>query len=188
MAARGVLSSLLIVAVLGLLVLLAWGLLRPAQGAGSPGVNAAGSEAPIRTRPATDFRLQIFDPPPIGWRLLDHRGRPVVVNFWASWCAPCQAEQPAVNALAKQEAATGVRFVGISVDVDRSAADSYVSRFAVPYDSLLDTAQTMVVDYEVAGPPTTFVIDPGGRVSAELLGEVNTADLHARIATAIARH
>lgn len=114
------------------------------------------------------------------------RGSVVVLVFWASWCAPCQAEQPAVNALAQQEAAVGVRFVGVSVDVDRPAAASYVARFGVPYDSLIDSGETIVVDYDVAGPPTTFVIDGAGRVSAELLGEVNTDDLRARITTALA--
>jgi cytochrome c biogenesis protein CcmG/thiol:disulfide interchange protein DsbE len=108
--------------------------------------------------------------------------------FWASWCTPCQAEQPAVNALAQREAAAGVRFVGVSVDVDRPAAASYVARFGVPYDSLIDSGETIVVDYDVAGPPTTFVIDGAGRVSAELLGEVNTDDLRARITTALAHH
>jgi thiol-disulfide isomerase/thioredoxin len=116
------------------------------------------------------------------------RGSVVVVVFWASWCAPCQAEQPAVNALAQREAAAGVRFVGVSVDVDRPAAASYVARLGVPYDSLIDSGETIVVDYDVAGPPTTFVIDGAGRVSAELLGEVNTDDLRARITTALAHH
>jgi cytochrome c biogenesis protein CcmG/thiol:disulfide interchange protein DsbE len=108
-------------------------------------------------------------------------GSVVVVVFWASWCAPCQAEQPAINTLAREEAAGGVRFIGVSVDVDRSAALGYVSRFAPPYDSLIDTAQAVVVEYDVAGPPTTFVIDPAGRVSAELVGEVSTDDLRARV-------
>ena len=115
------------------------------------------------------------------------RGSVVVLVFWASWCAPCKAEQPAVNSLARQESG-GVRFVGVSVDVDRSAALAYVSRFAVPYDSLIDAAQTVVVDYEVAGPPTTFVIDPAGRVAAEIVGEVNVDDLRARIAAARHAH
>jgi cytochrome c biogenesis protein CcmG/thiol:disulfide interchange protein DsbE len=116
------------------------------------------------------------------------RGSVVVVLFWASWCAPCQAEQPAVNALAQQEASSGVRFLGVSVDIDRLAAQSYVAHYAVPYDNLVDTAQTIVVDYEVAGPPTTFVIDKGGRVSAELVGELSAASLRARIASALSGH
>ena len=134
-------------------------------------------------------------PPLAGTSLAGHplslsamRGSVVVLVFWASWCAPCQAEQPAVNTLAKQEAATGVRFVGVSVDVDRSAAESYVTRFAVPYDSLIDTGQTIVVDYDVAGPPTTFIVDGSGRVVAQLLGEINPDDLRARIGAALAKH
>jgi cytochrome c biogenesis protein CcmG/thiol:disulfide interchange protein DsbE len=111
-------------------------------------------------------------------------GSVVVVLFWASWCTPCQAEQPAVNALVRQETPAGVHFVGVSVDVDRSAAWSYLTRFAVPYDSLVDPGQTLALDFEVAGPPTTFVIDRRGRVAAELVGELSTDDLRARIAGA----
>jgi thiol-disulfide isomerase/thioredoxin len=112
------------------------------------------------------------------------RGSVVVILFWASWCTPCQAEQPAVNALARQEVQSGVHFAGVSVDVARSAAQSYLTRFAVPYDSLIDDTETIVVDFEVAGPPSTFVIDRTGRVAAELVGELNTDNLRARIASA----
>jgi thiol-disulfide isomerase/thioredoxin len=108
-------------------------------------------------------------------------GSVVVVVFWASWCTPCQAEQPAVDALARQEMQSGVHFAGVSVDADRSAAQSYVTRFSVPYDSLLDASQSLVIGFEVAGPPTTFVIDKAGRVAAQLVGEVDTATLRARI-------
>ena len=113
------------------------------------------------------------------------RGSVVVLVFWASWCAPCQAEQPAVNALAREELASGVHFLGVSVDVDRAAAQSYVARYAVPYDNLIDTQQTVVVDFEVAGPPTTFVVDRGGRMAAELVGELNPDNLRSHIASAL---
>jgi peroxiredoxin len=111
-------------------------------------------------------------------------GSVVVVVFWASWCTPCQAEQPAVDALARQEMRSGVRFAGVSVDSDRSAAQSYVARYSVPYDSLIDASQSLVIGFEVAGPPTTFVIDKAGRVSAQLIGEVDIATLRAGIAAA----
>jgi peroxiredoxin len=116
------------------------------------------------------------------------RGSVVVVVFWASWCTPCQAEQPGIDTLATEEGAAGVRFLGVSVDVDSSAAKSYLRQYAVPYDSLIDASQTIVVDYDVAGPPTTFVIDRAGRVSAELVGEVNVDDLRSRVTTALAQH
>ena len=112
------------------------------------------------------------------------RGSVVVILFWASWCTPCQDEQPAVNALARQEIPSGVHFVGVSVDVDRSAAQSYIARFAVPYDSLIDPTQSLVLGFDVAGPPTTFVIDRTGRVAAELVGELSADELRTRIAAA----
>jgi thiol-disulfide isomerase/thioredoxin len=114
-----------------------------------------------------------------GWR-----GSVAVILFWASWCVPCQAEQPAVNSLASKEAQKGVHFAGISVDVSRSAAQSYATRFGVPYDSVIDDSESLVVSFEVAGPPTTFVIDKSGRVAAELVGELNIDDLRARITAA----
>jgi cytochrome c biogenesis protein CcmG/thiol:disulfide interchange protein DsbE len=120
--------------------------------------------------------------------LASMHGSVVVVLFWASWCTPCQAEQPSVNALAQQEVGHGVHFLGVSVDVDRSAAQSYVQRFAVPYDSLIDAGQTIVVDFEVAGPPMTFIIDGRGRVAAELVGELNPDNLRAHIASALGGH
>jgi peroxiredoxin len=111
-------------------------------------------------------------------------GSVVVVSFWASWCIPCQAEQPSVNTLARQEMPAGVHFLGVSLDVDAAAARSFISRYAVPYPSLLDASQTLVLSYEVAGPPTTFVIDGSGRVAAELVGELNVSDLRAQVAGA----
>jgi peroxiredoxin len=111
-------------------------------------------------------------------------GSVVVILFWASWCTPCQAEQPAVNALAHQEMPAGVHFVGVSVDVDRTAAHSYINRFAVPYDSLFDPTWSLDIAFEVYGPPSTYVIDRSGRVAAELLGPLDIPTLRANVTTA----
>jgi thiol-disulfide isomerase/thioredoxin len=156
------------------------------------GISACGAApAAAAATPRVGARVGDVAPALAGTSLEGHRlsagawrGSVEVILFWASWCTPCQAEQPAVNALARQEIPTGVHFVGVSVDVDRSAAQSYIARFAVPYDSLIDPTQSVVLDFEVAGPPTTFVIDRRGRVAAELVGELSTDDLRDRIAAA----
>ena len=109
------------------------------------------------------------------------RGSVVVVVFWASWCVPCQREQPSLNALARQETPSGVHFLGVSVDADSSAANGYVRQFSVPYDSLIDNGQTIVSGYAVIGPPTTFVIGRTGRVANLLIGEVNIDELRSDI-------
>jgi peroxiredoxin len=134
-------------------------------------------------------RVGDMAPPLTGTSLQGHqlslsawRGSVVVLVFWASWCVPCQAEQAAVNAVAQQELGAGVHFAGVSVDVSSSAARDYLTQYAVPYDSLLDSADTVVVSYEVVGPPTTFVIDRNGRVSAMIVGQLNPDDLRAKIA------
>jgi thiol-disulfide isomerase/thioredoxin len=112
------------------------------------------------------------------------RGSVVVILFWASWCIPCQAEQPAVSALARQLMPSGVQFAGVSVDDSRSAAQSYATRFAVPYDSLIDPNYSLDFEFESRGPPTTFVIDKSGRVAAELLGPLDVPTLRADVAAA----
>jgi peroxiredoxin len=112
------------------------------------------------------------------------RGSVVVILFWASWCTPCQDEQPAVNSVAREVMPSGVHFAGVSVDVNRAAAQSYAARWAVPYDSLIDETESLAVNFDVAGPPTTFVIDRSGHVGAELVGEINPSSLRASIAAA----
>jgi len=109
------------------------------------------------------------------------RGSVVVVAFWASWCVPCRREQPSLNALATQEIAVGVHFLGVSVDSDNSAATGYLRQFSVSYDSLIDDGQTIVSEYAVIGPPTTFVIGRTGRVADVLIGEVNIDELRSDI-------
>jgi peroxiredoxin len=142
--------------------------------------------------PTVGARVGDVAPPLSGTSLRGHQlslstwhGSVVVVVFWASWCVPCQAEQPAVNALAQQEQSAGVHFAGVSVDVSRSAAEGYLTRYSVPYDSLIDSSDTVVLSYEVPGPPTTFVIDRRGRVSAVLVGQLSPGDLQTRITRAL---
>ncbi len=114
----------------------------------------------------------------------DWRGSVVVLVFWASWCVPCQAEQPALDALARQVTPSGVHFAGVSVDADAAAAKAYLVTYSVPYDSLIDSSQDIVYRFEVVGPPTTFVIGKNGRVANEMVGEVSIDSLGAAIATA----
>ena len=155
-------------------------------------VTACGSaSAGAPATPRVGARAGDVAPAIAGTTLEGHRvslgawhGSVVVVSFWASWCIPCQAEQTSVNTLARQEMPAGVHFLGVSLDVDAAAARSFLTRYAVPYQSLLDASQTLVLSYEVAGPPTTFVIDASGRVAAELVGELNVSDLRAQVAAA----
>lgn len=152
-------------------------------------LNACGGSSPtVSSTPTVGPSVGEVAPALAGTTLRGHpvatsawRGSVVVVVFWASWCVPCQREQPSLNTLARQQSGLGVHFLGVSVDSDSSAANGYVTQFSVPYDSLIDQGQTIVSEYAVIGPPTTFVIGRTGRVVDLLIGEVNIDELRSDI-------
>lgn len=118
------------------------------------------------------------------FRLSDHRGKPVVLNVWASWCAPCRAEAPSLAALAT-ELGDQVQFVGLDTRDSDDAARSFVSRFGVPYPNVIDRDGQLQLLFGDSLPPqaipSTVVIDPAGRVAARALGRVSESSLRGMI-------
>lgn len=98
------------------------------------------------------------------------RGHPVVVDFWASWCGPCRAEQPELNELQRRYGPRGVAFIGVDLRDNDAAARSFVEEYHVPYHSLPDPGAEVAGAFDVAAPPEAVVIDGGGRVVKRLLG------------------
>lgn len=101
-------------------------------------------------------------------------GHVLVVNFWASWCPPCQDEAQTLAQVAEDTAHQGVRFLGVDVRDQRAQAVAYQKHYAVPYPSLFDPeSQTLLAFHEPVlptSPPTTLVIDRHGRVAAVITG------------------
>lgn len=118
-------------------------------------------------------------------RLADFRGDVVVLNVWASWCAPCRAEAPALNALAEEFADQGVRFIGLNTRDSQAAAEAFVANKGVTYPSLVDADGRIQVQFADSLPPqaipSTVVIDREGRVAARALGKVSESDLRGLI-------
>jgi len=100
------------------------------------------------------------------------RGHPVVVDFWASWCGPCRAEQSAINGVVKSYASRGVLFIGVDMRDDDAAALAYRHDLGVTYDSLPDSSEQIASSYNVAAPPTIVVVDQHGAVVDRFLGTV----------------
>lgn len=141
----------------------------------------AGRESAYEGEPAPDFEMTTFDGDT--FRLSEHRGSIVVLNFWGSWCEPCRREMPAL-----QQASLGsgddVVFVGVGSKRDpEDKAVAFAEEFGVTYPIGRDTeggtraAGQITTDYNVSFYPMTFIIDPEGRISSLVVGEVDTGDL-----------
>lgn len=146
----------------GLVALLAFGL------RASTGPPAPGDTAP-------DFSARRLDGDGV-LTLGDLRGKPVVLNFWASWCEPCVDEAPMLRR-AFREFGDQVAFVGIDIRDDRGDAQKFVSNYRLDYPHVRDEDLTIYEDYGLTGQPETFFIDSDGKIVEHVNGPLFEEDL-----------
>ena len=149
---------------------------------GGAGNLAAGLDpAPVAGHPAPDFELAGVDGKTI--RLSDFKGRPVIVNFWATWCAPCRAEFPEF-----QQAAVDNADRLVIIGVNNTSADQadlvpgFLEEFGITFPIVLDTPDGATVEaYRILGLPTTVFIDSNGIVNEVFTGPLNKAYIESKI-------
>jgi thiol-disulfide isomerase/thioredoxin len=129
-------------------------------------------------------RLLADDKP---WSSASVRGNVLVVNFWASWCGPCRAEQPALSAVARSYRNRQVAFIGVNIQDTHAAAMAYVREFGVPYSSLFDPSAKTATKLPAVALPTTFILDRQGVVAYQLTGKTTVPILRARLEALLAR-
>jgi cytochrome c biogenesis protein CcmG/thiol:disulfide interchange protein DsbE len=127
-------------------------------------------------RPAPQFSLPDIADPYRTIGLASLRGKPVVLNFWASWCDPCRAEAPELARTARQYTAS-VRFLGMAILDGRDAGLAYMARYKVPYESVRDARGTVSKLFGVTGVPETVFIDARGVIVGHYIGAFTRGQL-----------
>lgn len=126
--------------------------------------------------PAPDFSITLLDGSVFS--LSDHvadDGRPVILNLWASWCAPCREEMPYFDAAAASH--PGVFFLGVAVEDDPAAARDFADEIAVSYALAIDEADRVARRYPAFGLPATFLIAGDGTLARTVYGPMDEDDI-----------
>ncbi len=124
--------------------------------------------APAIGAPAIAFELKTLDGKSIG--LPTFRGKPLIMNFFASWCDPCREEMPLLNSVASKANKDGYHVLGIAVDDGRAAVTQYVAEAQLAFPIALDLNSTVKRAYRIFGPPATFFIDAQGLIQDMVIG------------------
>jgi len=98
-------------------------------------------------------------------QLSDLRGRPVLINLWATWCHPCRVEMPSMNALYKDYHPKGLALLAIAIDqVGKPAVAPFMQSYGLTFPALLDPQNMVGARLQVHGIPTSYLLDKWGRI------------------------
>jgi thiol-disulfide isomerase/thioredoxin len=174
---------LAIVAVVALLALVAAACSDTADATGElpdladvPGADTGAASGDI----APDFTVETLDG--AGFTLSEHLasdGRPVFLNMWASWCPPCRAEMPDIDAAA--DAHSDVKFIGIAASDEPESAAGFAASIDIGYTIGFDEHGVVARDYNVPGLPSSYIISAEGEILEQIFGAVTKADIDEKL-------
>ncbi|MFG2246942.1 TlpA family protein disulfide reductase [Spirillospora sp. NPDC048823] len=119
------------------------------------------------------------------FKLADLKGKVVVVNFWASWCAPCRGEAPSLQHVYTENKDKGVEFLGVNFKDSKANAEAFERKFKITYPSLSDADGQVTLAFREVPPsaiPSTLVLDRQGRVAARIIGATTYSKLNPLVA------
>ena len=123
----------------------------------------------LEDRPlAPDFELKDLDGN--SHQLSDYRGKVLIINFWATWCPPCREEMPSMQRAWQKLEPEGIRLLAINVGEDEDTIFQFTANYPVEFPLLMDLDSTVIGEWPVRGLPTTFVVDPQGRLAYRAVG------------------
>jgi peroxiredoxin len=123
---------------------------------------------PPRPKQAADFTVSLVSGEML--KLQGQRGKPMLVNFWATWCAPCREEMPAMERLYIKHRERGFVLLAVSVDTDASVVKPFLERYKLTFPVALDAKMDLANAYGVRALPASFLIDRNGYLTALALG------------------
>jgi cytochrome c biogenesis protein CcmG/thiol:disulfide interchange protein DsbE len=137
---------------------------------------------PLVGHAAPDFTAPVWNGSPGQTvHLADLKGKPVVLNFWASWCAPCKEEMPTLQAGYDKYRASGVVFVGLAFNDTKENGQPFLEKYKITYLAGPDSDGKTSIAYGVTGVPETVFIGRNGRVVSKTPGGVSAEQLDAGI-------
>ncbi len=134
-------------------------------------------------RPVPLFQLVTLDGRTVTTR--DLRGKPILINFWASWCAPCVAEHAVLEDVQRRYG-DRVAILGVLYQDTEDRARAFVARYGGSWPVLLDPAGQLAVDFGVTGPPESYFVDAAGIVRAKQFGPLTSAVADGRLSPLLA--
>ncbi len=133
---------------------------------------------------APDFELTSLDGKTV--KLSDYKGRPVLINFWATWCGPCKIEMPWFIDLKKKYESTGFEIIGIAMeDTEKEKIQEFVQKMGVNYTIVRGKNAVADAYGDVQGLPTSFYLDREGKIVAQHAGLVSRSTIEDDIKLAI---
>lgn len=121
---------------------------------------------------APDFQATTLDSVPRTKTMADYRGEVVLINVWATWCAPCRVEMPSIQKLHETYAPRGLKVVAVSVDNPgmTNAIRDFTRERALHFEILHDPAGAIQKDYQTTGVPATFIVGRDGVIRKKVFG------------------
>lgn len=159
---------LIALAIVGLvLALVVAGLLLTRGDAGNEFFSKASSE---KKESAPDFTFKLLDGK--DFHLGDYKGKPVLINFFASWCLPCREEMPVLEKIVHEYEPKGVIFLGVAIDDTEEKMKDFVAKYEVTFPVGLDKTAAIQKSFGIYGIPTTYFIDKQGVINYSHSGSV----------------
>ncbi|GCE04286.1 TlpA family protein disulfide reductase [Dictyobacter aurantiacus] len=139
--------------------------------------------SPLIGKAAPAFDLPLVNGNGENVRLADYKGKPVIVNFWASWCDPCNAEAPVLQSSWLDLKSKGVVMIGIDGGETAGAGSKFLQKYGVTYTNIMDNVGgDTSIAYGVTRMPETFFIDRDGKVVAHWIGALDSTGLQKELA------